>query len=43
MSNPESTNILDNYTVIAPLGWPSTKRPAEDYKTKNFWLLSGQA
>lgn len=34
MSNPESTNILDNYTVIAPLNWPSTKRAAEDYERR---------
>ena len=42
MSNPESTTILDNYTVIAPLNWPSTKRAAEDYERRIFRLLSGQ-
>jgi hypothetical protein len=30
VSKPESTTILDNYTVIAPLSWLSTKRAAED-------------
>ena len=34
MSNPESTTILDNYTVIAPFSWPSTKRAAEDYERR---------
>jgi hypothetical protein len=34
VSNPESTTILDNYTVIAPFSWPSTKRAAEDYERR---------
>jgi hypothetical protein len=34
VSNPESTTILDNSTVIAPLSWLSTKRAAEDYERR---------
>ena len=34
VSNPESTNILDNSTVISPLSCSSTKRAAEDYKRR---------
>jgi hypothetical protein len=32
--NPESTNTLDNYTLLAPLNWFSTKRAAEDYERR---------
>ena len=39
MTKPESITILDNYTVIAPLSWLSTKRAAEDTNEEFLALI----